>query len=575
MSISVYQAFRQAVDRYADREMLCIVTDTARRYGYEPASISYRDAHARVRRLIAAYRSLGLAPGSRVALGLDNRPEFFYHWLALNALRLSAVPLNPHWRSAELEYVLEHSEARLAVTLADRLQAIQAAAPPDCAALASDGGWTRAEGDGEPAASPDELSAPVQFLPQFVKSDGVPATSPGSEDECALLYTSGTTGRPKGCVLDNEYFLCSGARYRDLGGYCTLSPGEDRLITPLPMHHMNAMATSTMAMLLTGGCIVPLDRFHPRSWWESVRESGATIMHYLGVMPAILMQQSESSVDRSHRVRFGFGAGLGGELHAAFEHRFGIPLIEAWAMTETGCGVAIAAHQEPRKPGTGCIGRPPAHVGYRIVDEEDRDVATGQSGELLVRRAGARPRQGLFREYLKDPAATEAAWSGGYFHTGDLVYLDADGLLHFVDRKKNVIRRSGENISAVEIEETLIEHPAVLAAGVTAVPDEIRGDEVFACVVADGDAGPWPVAAERIVRHCLDRLAYFKAPGYMARCDELPLTATEKIQRAALKDLAEKRLAAGECIDTRALKTRYARGATPRAPRPKAPAGTD
>ena len=123
-----------------------------------------------------------------------------------------------------------------------------------------------------------------------------------------------------------------------------------------------------------------------------------------------------------------------------------------------------------------------------------------------------------------------------------------------MDRKKNVIRRSGENISAVEVEETLIEHPGVIAAAVTAVPDELRGDEVFACVIVDGDAGPWPETADCIVRHCLDRLAYFKAPGYLARCDELPLTATEKIQRAALKDLAAERLATGNCIDTRALK---------------------
>ena len=530
LGTSVFQAFQDAVRAHGDRPMLHLVEDTARRYGQQPGTVTYADAQGRVGPLIAAYRRLGLEPGSRVALGLDNRPEFFYHWLALNALRTSVAPLNPHWQSGELEYVLEHSDARVAVALPDRVQAIREAAPADCRILACDGPWT-AQGD-----------------------DGSPAERPVGGDECALLYTSGTTGRPKGCMLDNDYFLSTGAWYRDLGGYCTLDPGADRLITPLPMHHMNAMATSTMAMLMSGGCIVPIDRFHPRNWWASVRESGATIMHYLGVMPAMLMNLSPTPADRDHRIRFGFGAGLSGELHAAFEKRFGIPLIEAWAMTETGCSVAVAAQEEPRKLGTGCIGRPPAHLDYRIVDDGGRDAAPGQPGELLVRRAGENPRQGLFRGYLKDAAATGEAWAGGYFHTGDLVYLDADGLLHFVDRKKNVIRRSGENISAVEVEETLIEHPGVISAAVTAVPDEVRGDEVFACVIVDGEAGSWPDAANGIVRHCLDRLAYFKAPGYLARCDELPLTATEKIQRAALKDLAAERLAAGEYIDTRALK---------------------
>ena len=511
--------------------MLHLVEDTARRYGQQPGTVTYAEAQSQVGPLIAAYRRLGLEPGSRVALGLDNRPEFFYHWLALNALRASVAPLNPHWQSGELEYVLEHSDAGLAVALPGRVQAIREAAPADCRILTCDGPWTT-QGD-----------------------DGSPAERPVGGDECALLYTSGTTGRPKGCMLDNDYFLSTGAWYRDLGGYCALDPGADRLITPLPMHHMNAMATSTMAMLMSGGCIVPIDRFHPRNWWASVRESGATIMHYLGVMPAMLMNLSPTPADRDHRIRFGFGAGLSGELHAAFEKRFGIPLIEAWAMTETGCSVAVAAQEEPRKLGTGCIGRPPAHLDYRIVDDGGRDAAPGQPGELLVRRAGENPRQGLFRGYLKDAAATGEAWAGGYFHTGDLVYLDADGLLHFVDRKKNVIRRSGENISAVEVEETLIEHPGVISAAVTAVPDEVRGDEVFACVIIDREADSWPDAAHGIVRHCLDRLAYFKAPGYLARCDELPLTATEKIQRAALKDLAAERLAAGEYIDARALKT--------------------
>ena len=239
----------------------------------------------RVRPLIAAYRRLELEPGSRVALGLDNRPEFFYHWLALNALRMSVAPLNPYWRSAELEYVLEHSDARLAVTLPDRLERVRQAAPADCRVLACDDPWATRGGD------------------------DTPAEGASIRDECALLYTSGTTGRPKGCLLDNDYFLSSGAWYRDLGGYCALDPAVDRLITPLPMHHMNAMATSTMAMLMTGGCIVPIDRFHPRSWWASVRESGATIMHYLGVMPAMLINLSPAATDRAHSVRFGFGAG--------------------------------------------------------------------------------------------------------------------------------------------------------------------------------------------------------------------------------------------------------------------------
>ena len=528
MSGSVFEAFAESVNRYAKRPFLHLVSDTAQRYGRSPGSISYAEAERAVAGIAAAYQQMGVKGGQRVALALDNRPEFFEHWLALNALGVSVVPLNPQWRSGELEYVLGHSDAAHAVALPDRVAAIEAASQASGGACAVHPAAALAGSDGGAVLRSADLQA-----------------------ECALLYTSGTTGKPKGCMLSNEYFLCTGQWYIDVGGYCALRPGEDRLITPLPMYHMNAMATSATAMIMSGSCSVPLDRFHPSTWWQSVAESEATIMHYLGVMPAILMGMPETEQDRAHNIRFGFGAGLSGELHTAFEARFGINLIEAWAMTETGCTVAVIASEEPRKVGTACFGRPPAHMDYRLVDDAGEDVPDGQPGELLVRRHGEEPRYGFFSGYLKDDSATAEAWAEGYFHTGDLVYRDEDGLLHFVDRKKNVIRRSGENISAVEVEEVIMEHPAVKAVGVAAVPDELRGDEVFACVVADCDADGWAELARAIQAHCLGRLAYYKAPGYLSQVPELPLTPTEKIQRAGLKELARALMEGGRCEDLR------------------------
>jgi acyl-coenzyme A synthetase/AMP-(fatty) acid ligase len=305
---------------------------------------------------------------------------------------------------------------------------------------------------------------------------------------------------------------------------------------------------------------VQLDRFHPATWWTSVRESRATIVHYLGVMPAMLLGAPPDASDRIHSVRFGFGAGVSPRLHAVFEERFGFPLLEAWAMTETGCGAVIIANREPRKVGTACFGAAESRVDFRVVDEEGRDVAAGQPGELLVRCAGAAPRFGFFREYLKEPAASAEAWKDSYFHTGDVVSVDTDGDFHFVDRKKNVIRRSGENISAVEVESVLLQHPRVASVGVTAVPDDVRGDEVMACVVPRGtlSEAERESYAREVVQFCLTRLAYYKAPGYIGFCAQLPLTATEKIQRAQLKELARRLLATPECVDMRSLKKRTA-----------------
>ena len=467
---------------------------------------------------------------------LESRPAAFLHWFALNKLGASVVPLNPDLRSGELDYLVQHSGICLAVGAQVHLRVLRDAAARQagsCAVAADDGALA-------PAPTPPRDRVPDQ------------------DRECALLYTSGTTGRPKGCVLSNAYFLRCGRWYTEIGGLCALHPGEERLITPLPMTHVNAMAYSTLAMVLTGGCVIPLDRFHPRSWWQTVRDSRATILHSLGVMPSMLLGFDPSPDDREHGVRFGFAPGVDPRHHAAFETRFGIPMIDAWAMTETGAGAVVIASHEPRHIGRSCFGRAGSFMQYRIVDQSDADVAHGVPGELLVRAAGPDPRSGFFSGYLGDQEATEAAWEGGWFRTGDVVRQDAGANLFFVDRRKNVIRRSGENIAAAEVESVLRQHPLVSEVACSAVPDDIRGEEVIACIVTRAPLSDMTRAAADIVAHALGELAYFKAPGYVAFVDALPLTATNKIQRGELKVWAHGFPGTPNCIDTRHLKQRRA-----------------
>jgi acyl-coenzyme A synthetase/AMP-(fatty) acid ligase len=277
-------------------------------------------------------------------------------------------------------------------------------------------------------------------------------------------------------------------------------------------------------------------------------------------MPAMLLAAPESAADKDHAIRWGFGAGVDRKNHAPFESRFGFPLVEAWAMTETGAGACIMANREPRLVGTSCFGRQQDYVELRLTDDEGRDVPADVPGELLVRSAGDDPRRYFFSGYLKDEQATREAWAGGWFHTGDLVRRDADGNLFFVDRKKNVIRRSGENISAVEVESVLNQHPAVKTSAVAATPDTVRGDEVLACIVVREaiDASQRTEIAQSIVEHALAQLAYYKAPGYVAFVDALPLTASQKIQRGQLRELAHGLPGQAHCIDTRAMKKRQA-----------------
>ena len=531
---SIFARFRATASHWPNKPFLNVLPETAAIYGIESGEISYADMLARVFKRSDTLAAAGYGEGTRIGLLLHNRPEFLEIFLAANRLGASIVPINPDLRRSELEYLIAHSEMAAAFVLPDRLAEMSAAALAAGSAMV-----------------PVTVDGPVPSLP----TPALPAATDDANREAALLYTSGTTGSPKGCVLTNEYFLHSGDWYRGAGGLMSLREGEERMLTPLPVFHMNALAVSVMAMMTVGGCLTLLDRFHPSTWWDSVRRSKATCLHYLGVMPAMLMKAPASPQDRDHSVRFGFGAGVSVELHGPFEERFGFPLIEAWAMTETGSGGVISAHREPRKIGTNCFGRPTDDIEIRIVDEAGMDVDVGQRGELLVRRAGENARYGFFREYLKNAEATQEAWEGGWFHTGDIVSRDAEGDLRFVDRKKNVIRRSGENISAVEVETILAKHPAIRQVAVAATPDAVRGDEVVALVVTS-DADAESDTAANIARWALDEMAYYKVPGWIGFVTELPRTPTEKILRAALKDLVAHQMAGGVLHDLRAFKKR-------------------
>ena len=538
---TVYDAFVRIARRRGDAEFLFVEPVTAKAYGIDAGARSWREVAGEVERLRSLYAQAGYGHGHRVGLLLENRPAFFTHWLALNALGISIVPIHADLKSAELAYLIGHSEIGLAVVQPGHEGALRSAASEANAELET----IRPEAAG-------------RSLPAARRPPRQAREPTGRGTECALLYTSGTTGRPKGGRLANGDFLRAGEWYLGLGDLADVRPNVERFITPLPLSHMNALAFSSMAAILSGGCIVQLDRFHPATWWQSVRESRATVAHYLGVMPAMLLAAPASPLDTQHAVRFGFGAGVDKRHHAAFEERFGLPLLEAWAMTETGAAACIMASRDPRWVGTSCFGRAESFVETRVVSEAGIDVVADEPGELLVRAAGVEPRRDFFLGYLKDDVATEQAWAGGWFHTGDVVRRTSEGDFHFVDRRKNVIRRSGENISALEVESVLNLHPAVAASAVAATPDPVRGDEVLACIVLRRSShAPAPESvATSIVAHALERLAYFKAPGYVAFVDALPLTVSQKIQRGELRELARSLPGKSNCIDTRSMKRR-------------------
>ncbi len=535
MATTVFDAFLETAAAAPAGAFLCAPPAPGRAYHPAGVEFTYGEAKAEALRLRGLYAAAGYGHGHRVALLLENRPEFFFHYLALNGLGCGIVPVNADYRHDEMLYQLDHSEADLAVSISSRVADLEAVARERKTPL--------------PVVNAEAMPATLPTPGPAPKPGG-----PGLETECSLLYTSGTTGRPKGCILTNFYYLNSGAWYRDLGGRISIERGRDRILNPLPLFHMNCQAVTATCVILTANCLILPERFSPTRWWKDVAATRATIVHYLGVVPPLLLNQPEVPEERQHRVKFGVGAGVEPELHEVFEQRFGFPLIEVWGMTETGRIYADSI--EPRQVRTRAFGRPFGGFEAKVVDDKDREAPRGTEGELVVRCAGPEPRRGFFAGYLKNADATAEAWRGGWFHTGDVVRQAPDGLLYFVDRKKNIIRRSGENIAAAEVEACLQAHEAVAQVAVLAVPDELREEEVMACIVPMAGAAAGPALADGLFAWCMERLAYYKAPGWILFVPSLPTTGTQKVQKAQIFPRGDDPRGRADAIDLRPRKKR-------------------
>lgn len=517
---------------------LLIPPRAVRDYVPDGLSWTYGEVAERTTALIERYQAAGFGHGHRISLMLENRPEFMLHFLALNALGCWVVPLNPDFRVDDLAYVLGHSEVDLIVSLSGHIPNLEGAVArlDRCIPIV-------------------DVRAFAAALPRAGRAPK--PTPPDRSSESVLMYTSGTTGMPKGCIIDNEYFFFAAERYLGAGGTMAISEGEERLYNPLPLFYANGLAIANPAMILSRNAMIFADRFHPSSWWADLVATEATMVHYLGIIPPVLMSRPEEPAEKQHKVRFGVGAGVDPALRVAFEKRFGMTLIEIYGMSEIGiCSFDTDVERDGK---TRAVGRSMPGMEYQLVDDEGRSQPAGVPGELRVRRAGPDARRGLLREYFRDPGTTAAVWKDGWFHTGDILVETPSGLV-FVDRKKHMVRRSGQNISAGEVEATLRAHPAVAQVAVIPVADELRDEEVFACVIAkDADAAT-PRLADELVRFSLERLAYFKVPGWVAFVDELPTTYSQKLRKGEIFGDADPRQHQ-RAIDLRAVK--QSRGRAP------------
>ena len=471
-------------------------------------TFSYQETFEKAYKISTIFSDNGYGNNLRVATLLGSTPAHYIVKLALNKIGVSVVPINPDYSPDETAYLLADSGSVLAICAEHYMKQLKT------------------------AIAYKDLSVPIVTYDEIENIQTLnPSSDVGTQvhgkTEASLLYTSGTTGRPKGCMLSHEYELMCGEVYANIGAPISLSFGKDKILNPLPSYHINAGIVTFFAAMLTGNSLIQPERFSISNWWEDINETEATIFHYLGVIIAVLLSDQSATKASLGKLRVGFGAGVEPALHQEFETRFGIPLVECWGMTEM-CRV-LYNNEEPRQIHTRAMGRPRDDLQVKVVDENDQEVARGKPGEMVVRHSEKTPRAGAFSGYLNKEKETEEAWKSGWFHTGDTVTMDETGMLYFVDRAKNIIRRAGENIAAAEVENCLFEIDFVSKIACIAVKDDIREEEVMACVVLEEGKKKSKEVAEILFNHAIEKMAYFKAPGYILFMDDLPVTGTQKV----------------------------------------------
>lgn len=469
-------------------------------------------------RVARGFEKLGIGQGDKVAVMMGNRPEFLFTWFGLSKLGAVEVPLNTAHKGDLLSYMLKQSDSVAIVTEPSYLEPLAEVAG-EMAGLRS----IVVVGPTGEVGAPDTLRSRISLYDDLIdnRGDHTPVEVSPS-DPSAIMFTSGTTGPSKGAVIPQNYQLAMAEDICAFAGYST----EDRLYNALPLFHGNAQTLSTMPALLSGASMVLAPRFSASRFWDDISRFGCTEFNYIGGVLAILLKAEPRSDDAENPLRLMMGGGANEAVSEAVQKRFGVQLIECYGMSEIG--IAIHSTLSARRPGS--CGRVNPSYDVRLVDDDGQELDSDTPGELLVRPN--RPNS-MMIEYYGMPEKTVEAWRDLWFHTGDFLRSDEDGFFYFVDRKKDALRRRGENISSFEVEQGVNAHPAVQESAAVAARSELGEDEVLICVVLKPGMS---LEAEELIAHCEARMAYFMVPRYVRFLDRLPKTPTERVQKFKLRE---------------------------------------
>ena len=494
---SIPELLEQRVKAAPDKPFLFSEADK-RQFTYK----QFEAAVQRTARMLAAH---GVGKGDVVSLLLPNSVEYVIAYFACWQLGAFAGPINSLLKSQETAYVISNSEAKALLVNSEFLpgiEMIRSELPSLQSVIVF---------DNEAEATNDYTEGPI------------PHTELDSNHEAIIIYTSGTTGKPKGCLLTHGNVIANARQICDWLGFTE----RDRLLTIMPLFHMNAVSVTTMSALYASGSSVVTPKFSASRFWQIISDYRITSFGSVATMLSMLLSTYPDGVPaglKTDQLRFAMcgSAPVPAEVLRRFEEQFNCLVIEGYGLSESTCRSTFNPPDQRRRPGSCGV---PIGNEMRVVDEEDRDVPDGELGEIVLRGAN------ILKGYYKNDAANATAFRNGWFHTGDIGYRDADGYYYIVDRKSDMIIRGGENIYPREIDEVLYQHPAVAAAAAVGVPDTLYGEEVAAVVVLKPEA---KTTEQEVIDYCKARLADFKCPKTVHFVADIPKGPTGKLLKREL-----------------------------------------
>ena len=485
------------------------------------ATRTYREFDREANRAAHLLLRLGVRRGDMVALLLANCLEFLALWFGAAKIGAVIVPVNIASSASELEYLVAHSESRLIFTQVDWLdlaRRVRIRCPRVEEVLVCGG------------RAPSALVDFGRLLAHCPDTQPA-APSPSPTDEAAILYTSGTTARPKGVLVTHANYLCAG---ETVARAVRLTP-EDRHLCVLPLFHGNAQYYSTMSALVAGASVALTARFSASRYFDQAIAHRCTVSSLFAAPIRMLLAQPPRAEHARNDLRAViFAQSVTPAQLDEWEERFHAPLMQLWGMTETMGPPIINPFDGERRNMS--MGLPAPGYTSRLVDGRGRPVARGEIGQIVVR---GEPGLSLTKGYYKNPEATAETLRDGWLWSGDNARQDGDGYFHFVDRAKDMIKRAGENVAAGEVEAVIREHPGVFDCAVIGVPDEMRDETILAVVVPQGGEGGSPsveLTGDDVIGWCRERLAGFRVPQFVRFRADLPRTSVGKIRKHVLRD---------------------------------------